>query len=89
MLLKFGANPDRRNSESRTPLHHSCSSTGSATAAATTLLDAGANVCAFDAKGVHPIHLAAEQGRESLVKLLGSRGADVDCSDVEGRTPLH
>ena len=88
-LLRFGADPDCRDSEGRTPLHHSCSSSGSTIIAASMLLEAGATLCAANSEGVHPIHLAAEQGSESLVRLLISHGADVNCSDKKGKTPLH
>ena len=88
-LLRFGADPDCRDSEGRTPLHHSCSSNGSTITAASILLEAGATLCTANSEGAHPIHLAAEQGSESLVRLLISRGADVNCSDKKGRTPLH
>ena len=89
LLKELGVNPNCRDSQGRTPLHHSCSSKNSTTIAATILLESGAKVRASDSKGVHPIHLAAERGSESLVKLLISHGADLDCSDTEGRNPLH
>ena len=88
-LLKVGVNPNCRDSEGRTPLHHSCASKGSTITAANILLDSGAEILASDSKGVHPIHLAAEQGSEYLVRLLISHGADLNCSDTEARNPLH
>ena len=88
-LLRVGVNPNCRDSRGRTPLHHSCGSKGSTLTTANVLLDSGAEVCAPDLKGVHPLHLAAEQGSESLLRLLISHGADVNCSDAEGRTPMH
>ena len=88
-LLKVGVDLHRRDSQGRTPLHHSCSSKVSTTIAARILLESGARIQASDSKGVHPIHLAAEQGSESLVKLLIGHGADLNCADTEGRNPLH
>lgn len=88
-LLKGGRDPNCRASRGRTPLHHSCASNRSTIPAATILLESEADAWASDDQGIQPIHLAAEQGSESLVRLLISHGADVNCSDSEGRTPLH
>ena len=88
-LSKVGVNPNCRDSQGRTPLHHSCGSKGSTLTAANMLLESGAEVGVSDSKGVHPLHLAAEQGFESLLRLLISHGADVNCLDAEGRTPMH
>ena len=88
-LLNGGRDPNCRDSQGRTPLHHSCASKRSTIPAATMLLESEADVRACDTQGIQPIHLAAEQGSESLVRLLISHGADVNCSDTEGRTPLH
>ena len=88
-LLKIRVNPNCQDSQGRTPLHHSCASNRSTLTAANMLLDSGAEVWVPDFKGVHPLHLAAEQGSESMVRLLISHGANVNCLDAEGRTPLH
>ena len=88
-LLNRDRDPNCRDSQGRTPLHHSCVSKRSTIPATTILLESGADVRACDTQGIQPIHLAAEQGSESLVRLLISRGADVNCSDTKGRTPLH
>ena len=36
----------------------------------------------------HPLNLAAEEGHLDAVKFLVERGADVNCSDRWGMTPL-
>ena len=88
-LLNGGRAPNCRDSQGRTPLHHSCVSQRSTIPAATISLESKADLRACDTKRIQPIHLAAEQGSEFLVSVLISHGADVNCSDSEGRTPLH
>jgi len=39
--------------------------------------------------GWSPLHLAARDGRIAIIKLLISRGAQVNNKDVTGQTPLH
>jgi ankyrin repeat protein len=38
--------------------------------------------------GSTPLHLAAWNGRKTIVELLVSHGADVNAKDYKGRTPL-
>jgi ankyrin repeat protein len=51
------------------------------------LLDAGADVNAFDTTGATALALAVTRSDE-VVKVLASRGADLDVRDKQGRTPL-
>ena len=88
-LIRLGTDPNPRDSEGRTPLHYSCLSKRSTVAVVRTLLDAGAFVSAIDLGNISPIHLAAEQGFDTLIRALISKGADVDCGDSNGMTPLH
>lgn len=42
-----------------------------------------------DANGYTPVHAAASYGNIDLLKLLISRGGDINIQDEEGDTPLH
>jgi len=76
-LLKGGANADLPSSEGETPLME-VARTGDV-AAATLLLDAGADVNAVELWGQQsPLMWAAAQKQPAMIKLLVSRGADVD-----------
>lgn len=43
----------------------------------------------FDVDGRQPLHVAAEQGEQVIVRLLLENGADIDGLDREGHSPLH
>ncbi|HEY3517759.1 MAG TPA: ankyrin repeat domain-containing protein [Gammaproteobacteria bacterium] len=76
-LLKGGANADLPNPEGETALME-VARTGNV-AAATLLLDAGADVNAIELWGQQsPLMWAAAQKQPAMIKLLISRGADVD-----------
>lgn len=56
---------------------------------ATMLVDAGANVKAvYKETGSTPLHFAAKSGAVPLVKLLLSKGAELENKNVDGNTPL-
>lgn len=42
-----------------------------------------------DENGYTPMHAAAEYGHHELLKMLVSRGGNVNSTDVDGDTPLH
>jgi ankyrin repeat protein len=48
-----------------------------------------ADVNANDKDGYTPLHIAAQQGRDDVVKLLLAGGADVNAKDDKGETPLQ
>ncbi|HET7608636.1 MAG TPA: ankyrin repeat domain-containing protein [Gammaproteobacteria bacterium] len=76
-LLKGGADANQANNEGETPLME-VARTGNVEAA-TLLLDAGADVNAVELWGEQSaIMWAAAQKQPAMVKLLASRGADVD-----------
>ena len=76
-LLKGGADANLANNEGETPLME-VARTGNV-AAATLLLDAGADVNAIELWGDQsPLMWAAAQKQPAMIKLLVSRGADVD-----------
>ncbi|KAM3261143.1 hypothetical protein ACQJBY_052043 [Aegilops geniculata] len=72
------------NFKGETPLF--CSAHSGRAAAATYLLDHGADPSA--GKGRSPVHGAAARGHCEMLEMLLSRGADVDMDSVQG-TPLH
>src|SRR5438876_6116831 len=56
-----------------------------------TMLDFGADtgICHdFNGVDLTPLHVAAEGGKATLMKLLVSRGADINAPDSDGATPL-
>ena len=80
-LLAAGADPNTRNPEGETPLMAVARSGG--VAAATRLLDAGADVNAREEwGGQSALMWASAQRQPEMVKLLASRGADVNARGV-------
>jgi uncharacterized protein len=80
-LLKAGADPNTKNPEGETPLM--AVARGGKFEAAKRLLDAGADVNAKeDWGGQSALMWAAAQSQAEMVKLLASRGADVDARGV-------
>jgi len=80
-LLKAGADPNTKNPEGETPLMAVARS--GKIDAAKRLLDAGADVNAKEAwGGQSAIMWAAAQSQPEIVKLLASRGADVNAHGV-------
>ncbi|KAL4239280.1 Ankyrin repeat domain-containing protein 54 [Mactra antiquata] len=53
------------------------------------LLDGGADASCEDLKGRTPLHIAASQGHEQIVKVLLDHGANPNKKDFIGNTPLH
>jgi uncharacterized protein len=80
-LLKAGADPDTRNPEGETPLMAAARS--GHVDAATRLLDAGADVNAKESFGGQTALMwAAAQRQAAMVRLLASRGADVNARGI-------
>src|SRR6266446_3679517 len=80
-LLKAGADPNTKNPEGETPLM--AVARGGHVEAARRLLDAGADVNAREAwGGQSALMWAAAQSQADMVKLLASRGADVNAHGV-------
>ena len=95
-LLAEGVAPHPTDFMGSTPLHCLCRSTWSAWCAADRLvclrllLDAGANLEAFDCNGHTPLHWCATEFRNvEIVSSLVEAGANVNAADSDGCTALH
>jgi cytohesin len=97
--LIIGATPDaaksaalgRANGQGYSAIHVACIAgrDGSTVDAVGALVDAGVSVrCAAERNKWQPLHIAAAQGDMPLTEVLLARGADVNCADVVGHTPL-
>jgi ankyrin repeat protein len=53
------------------------------------VVEAGADLDAFNVDGDTAIHRAAARGADSIVSFLAERGARLDTLDRRGRTPLE
>jgi ankyrin repeat protein len=60
-----------------------------AVAKATALIDGGISPSGRDSVGQTPIFVAARDGKAEIVKLLASRGVDIDAPIYDGRRPLY
>lgn len=79
--LRSGANPDQLLA-----LAASCNPDPEVI---TTLCAAGANIHQVDQNYLTLLHKACHGSRPEVVKVLLEQGAEVDCGEYEGRTPLH
>jgi len=86
-LLKEGADPNVRDEEGRTPLHHAVKD--NRLDIVKLLVESGADVNAPDNYGLTPLHYAVHCGYEKLVDFLLRHGADPNAKDIGGNTPLH
>ncbi|WP_341823983.1 ankyrin repeat domain-containing protein [Wolbachia endosymbiont (group A) of Udea olivalis] len=84
LLLKAGADPNRKSDGGKTPLHYA---TGSCSI--THLLRAGVDTNIRDNEGKTPLHYAADIGDSKSVDLLLENNAKPDLRDGQGKTPLE
>ena len=88
LLLKFGATIDLKNkTDATTPLH--TASCYGHDKIAQILLDNGADIAARDKYEQTSLHHACKESHVDAVKLLLSRGANIDDKDIDGKTPLQ
>jgi len=86
-LIKHGADVDRVDDKGSTPLHWAAANEKVGTAKL--LLAKTVNVdCANQIDGT-AMHIAVRRGLFTLVEALLERGADVNRTDVDGKTPLE
>ena len=88
LLLQHGADMNAATARGRTALHEAANAE-----VALLLLDRGADVTAAAAcggvKGVTPLHAAARDYNEELVRALLDAGAPIDAADSNGQQALH
>lgn len=86
LLLKRGADPDKRGSSERTALQYAAEKNH--IAVARTLLEFGADIDAYDSSRLTPLIMAADRGYTELGILFIESGADVNIQHVQGWTAL-
>ena len=93
LLVKKGANLNTRDNDEVTPLMKTIETEAKERKIVkmmSFLLENGADARLVDKNGTSALHIAAEKGKESIVKLLIEQGkVDVDCIGKSGRTALH
>lgn len=89
MLIDFGADLSRRNTEGRTPLMIACKKSEKCI---TALINDSADINLTDNSGwtalMHLIITGEQTNKEDLVKLLLKKGADPNIRDLTGKTAL-
>jgi len=85
--LADGVNPDKNDSEGRTPLH--LAAAAGRTDVVEVLLDHGAEINARTFTTVTPLHLAVSFGHKAVAELLLDYGADPNAKTDNGNTPLR
>ena len=102
-LLKHGADPQLCSNDGRNALHHAVSipalcfsqssSQGGLTICPLTipllLASASLDINAVDAAGETALHIAARNGLVGVIASLLQAGANPDCVNRKGETPLH
>jgi ankyrin repeat protein len=86
-LLLKGANPNARDNNFMTPLIASVAAWPSE-AVVNVLLENGAEINAKDSKGWSALAITCDDSHPSIARLLVSRGADLETTDMLGHTPL-
>lgn len=88
-LLQAGAHADASNKDMAGTLLHAAARRGQMKVA-TMLLKYRADPSRADSNGWTPLHLAAQRGKEELLKLLADSGADLTAVvEATGNTALH
>ncbi|RDD43956.1 Transient receptor potential cation channel subfamily A member 1 [Trichoplax sp. H2] len=86
MLLKYGADVDKRDGSYMTPLEYAASK-GFAQVGKL-LLENGADLNRINSRLETPLHLAASQGASAIIKLLLESGSDITLRNIDDKTCL-
>lgn len=86
LLLKAGANPDRKNDDGDFPIHGAVLM--GHTEVVSALLGAKPDLMLFNREGLAPLALAAALGDERIAVLLLKAGAPIEWGDNQRRSPL-
>jgi len=88
VLLKAGAQPNRRDNRGRTPAH--CAAAKGMLTSLKSLQAQGADLWLANGRGDYPLHEAVQSGnRDLIVWLLKQRPDSVNSFNQDGRTLLH
>ncbi|MBI5447323.1 MAG: ankyrin repeat domain-containing protein [Gammaproteobacteria bacterium] len=91
-LISLGARANQPDSHGDTPLHFFARKKGKKKSAIIIrqLLEAGADVSAFNHEGSTPLHFAVDKDTSTItIRALLTAGADIEATDNKGRTPFH
>ena len=88
LLLRSGANGNRKSSDGRTLLH-CCVCLGHVRIVELLITEGHARVNATDDKGDTPLHYAIVGCELELVKVLVQYGADLEITNHKGKTPME
>lgn len=88
-IVKRDPPPHDSRSHGRTNLLHRATKEGNFTVVSELLKCGYRNIDAKNQDGQTAVHLACRYGNERMVKKLIESGANVNCRDSEGNTPLH
>lgn len=87
LLVKHGANPNAQDAEGRPPVH-SVAWTGHADVGHHLLEASGINIDLACHQGATALSIAAQEGHDSIVRMLLERGANPNHLDKYGRSPV-
>lgn len=89
LLLKERANVNILNAEASSPLHMAAICCKTEQSILTDLIQSGAKLNQTNPFGQTPLLIACDRTHDRLVRLLLEFGANPNCRDISGQTPLH
>lgn len=88
-IVKHELPPHDSRSHGRTNLLHRATKEGNFTIVSELLTCGYRNIDAKNQDGHTAVHLACRYSNEQMVRKLIDSGANVNCRDTKGNTPLH